>query len=404
MDIGGKDVMRTVADDARMVSGGGGNRRNRRRVVTEAEDEARARGEQEYKRSADDEPGDGRICAHGSEVAVGSPFFGAGKRGNRVGRAVSRFIANGSRSVRSGVDWCCVGEAVIRYVGLLVKIVRTTASAAKLRDAARRGSLALVPTMGALHAGHLSLIRRARKLAGDDGMVVVSIFVNPAQFWPNEDFASYPRTFAEDCRMCRQAGVDAVFAPSAQTIYPEGFSTYVNEERVSLGLCGGSRPGHFRGVCTVVLKLFNLLGPDVAVFGEKDYQQGAVIRRMVRDLNVPVRIVMSPTVREADGLALSSRNRRLTPAERLEAPLIRRALLLARDAKTGKPAELVKLARRELAKARLGKIDYVEALDAETLEAPRKGARELVVACAVFFGKTRLIDNVRRKADASGTR
>lgn len=258
--------------------------------------------------------------------------------------------------------------------------------------------------MGALHAGHLSLIRRARKLAGDDGMVVVSIFVNPAQFGPNEDFASYPRTFAEDCRMCRQAGVDAVFAPSAQTIYPEGFSTYVNEERVSLGLCGGSRPGHFRGVCTVVLKLFNLLGPDVAVFGEKDYQQGAVIRRMVRDLNVPVRIVMSPTVREADGLALSSRNRRLTPAERLEAPLIRRALLLARDAKTGKPAELVKLARRELAKARLGKIDYVEALDAETLEAPRKGARELVVACAVFFGKTRLIDNVRRKADASGTR
>ncbi len=255
----------------------------------------------------------------------------------------------------------------------------------------------LVPTMGALHEGHASLMRRARKIAGPKGRVAVSIFVNPAQFGPGEDFSRYPRTFASDCRLCEAAGVDVVFHPEADEMYPEAFSTYVDEARVSVGLCGRSRPGHFRGVCTVVLKLFNLLGPDAAVFGEKDYQQSAVIRRMVRDLNVPVKIVTAPTVREADGLALSSRNAYLSAEERAQAPAIRRALLLARDSPSAREGELARLVRREIAKAPLAKIDYVEVLDADTLEKPGATTRELLIACAVYFGKTRLIDNVRRK-------
>jgi pantoate--beta-alanine ligase len=276
-----------------------------------------------------------------------------------------------------------------------VKIIRTPSRAAQLRQDTGRRPLVLVPTMGALHAGHVSLMRKARKLAGEEGRVVVSIFVNPTQFGPGEDFSRYPRTFARDCRLCEEAGVDVVFHPGAEDIYPEGFSTYVDEERVSLGLCGKSRPGHFRGVCTVVLKLFNIIAPDAAVFGEKDYQQVAVIRGMVRDLNVPVRIVAAPTVREADGLALSSRNAYLSPEERLEAPVIRRALLLARDAPRARPADIERLVRRAIAKAPLARIDYIEVLDARTLEKPGPATRELVIACAVWFGRTRLIDNIR---------
>jgi len=286
----------------------------------------------------------------------------------------------------------------IYYTGPLVKIVRTVSGAARLRETR---PLVLVPTMGALHAGHVSLMHNARKLAGPTGTVVASIFVNPAQFGPNEDFSRYPRTFARDCGLCREAGVDVVFHPEAEEMYGAGYSTYVNEERVSRGLCGASRPGHFRGVCTVVLKLFNIVGPDVAVFGEKDYQQVAVIRRMAADLNVPVRIVTAPTVREADGLALSSRNAFLNAEERAQAPAIRRALLLARDARYERPADLARLVRREIATARLAKIDYVEVLDAMTLETPGPETRALVIACAVFFGKTRLIDNILiRKAHA----
>ena len=250
--------------------------------------------------------------------------------------------------------------------------------------------------MGALHAGHISLMHRARRLAGRGGTVAASIFVNPAQFGPKEDFSRYPRTFKKDARLCREAGVDLIFHPSPQEIYPADYSTYVDEERLSLGLCGKSRPGHFRGVCTVVLKLFNILAPETAVFGEKDYQQVAVIRRMVRDLNVPVRIVTAPTVREADGLAMSSRNAYLTPGQRAQATVLRRALLLARDAASTRPADLARIARREIATAPLAKIDYIEVLDSETLEKPSAATREAVIACAVFFGKTRLIDNIRR--------
>jgi pantoate--beta-alanine ligase len=282
-----------------------------------------------------------------------------------------------------------------------VKIIRTASRAAQFRRDTEGRALVLVPTMGALHAGHLSLMRKARKLAGARGTVAASIFVNPAQFGPGEDFSRYPRPFARDCRLCEEAGVDVVFHPEPDAIYPAGFSTHVDEERVSLGQCGKSRPGHFRGVCTVVLKLFNIIGPDAAVFGEKDYQQVAVIRRMVRDLNVPVRIVAAPTVREADGLALSSRNAYLTPEERAQAPVIRRALLLARHAHSARPADLARLMRREIARAPLAKIDYVEVLDARTLEKPGTATRELVIACAVWFGKTRLIDNVRRKSCVS---
>ena len=279
-----------------------------------------------------------------------------------------------------------------------MKILRTAASAAKLRRLKRPGRpLVLVPTMGALHAGHLSLIRKARTLAGRKGLVVVSIFVNPTQFGPGEDFSRYPRTFPADRKLCEEAGVDFLFHPDPAEIYPPGFSTYINEERLSLGLCGKTRPGHFRGVCTVVLKLFNIVAPDTAIFGEKDYQQAAIIRRMVADLNVPVRIVTAPTVREPDGLALSSRNAYLTPEERSQATAIRRALLLARDASLQRPAELARLVRREIKTASLAKIDYVEVLDARTLEPPASSTRELVIACAVWLGRTRLLDNIRRK-------
>jgi pantoate--beta-alanine ligase len=239
-------------------------------------------------------------------------------------------------------------------------------------------------------------MRKARRLAGPHGKVAVSIFVNPAQFGPGEDFSRYPRTFPSDCRLCEQTGMDAVFYPDVDAMYPPGFSTYVDEERVSLGLCGKSRPGHFRGVCTVVLKLFNIIAPDAAVFGEKDYQQATVIRRMVSDLNVPVRIVTAPTVREADGLALSSRNAYLSPGERSQAPVIRRALLQARDAASARPAGLERIVRRVIGTASLAKIDYIEVLDARTLEKPHPETRQLLIACAVWFGKTRLIDNVRR--------
>jgi len=282
-----------------------------------------------------------------------------------------------------------------------LKILRNASRVSQLCRGLKAGAgrpLVLVPTMGALHAGHVSLMRKARKLAGPKGTVVASIFVNPAQFGPNEDFSRYPRRFAQDCRLCREAGVDLVFHPEADEMYASGYSTYVEEERVSRGLCGKTRPGHFRGVCTVVLKLFNIVSPDAAVFGEKDYQQVAVLRRMVRDLNVPVRIVPAPIVREADGLALSSRNAFLSAEERAQAPAIRRALLLARDAAYARPNDLARLARREIAKARLSKVDYVEVLDAATLAPPGHETRELVIACAVYFGRTRLIDNVRRSA------
>ncbi len=262
---------------------------------------------------------------------------------------------------------------------------------------AASGAVVLVPTMGALHRGHAALIAKARKLAGRDGLVVVSIFVNPAQFGPKEDFSRYPRTFAADRKLCAEHGADVIFNPAVGTIYPAGFSTLVDETEVSAALCGLSRPGHFRGVCTVVLKLFQITQPDLAVFGLKDFQQCAVLRRMVRDLNLPVRLVPVATVREADGLALSSRNRYLSDAERAQAPVLRRSLLAAAaafQAGENRASKLRQLILKIIATAPLARPDYVEIADADSLRPVREVRRGTVFALAVFFGKTRLIDNL----------
>jgi pantoate--beta-alanine ligase len=252
--------------------------------------------------------------------------------------------------------------------------------------------------MGALHAGHAALVKRARKLASPAGTVVVSIFVNPTQFGPKEDFAKYPRPFAEDRAVCEAHGANAIFHPTAAGMYASDHSTWVDEESVSGPLCGASRPGHFRGVCTVVLKLFTITQPDIAVFGLKDYQQFTVLRRMVRDLNLPVRMIGAPTVRERDGLALSSRNKYLTEEERSQAPIIRRALEAAHAAYKRGVREAEKLRRlvwQTISTVPLARIDYVEVVDANSLELLKHVQGRGVIAAAVFFGTTRLIDNIQ---------
>ncbi len=259
----------------------------------------------------------------------------------------------------------------------------------------RRGrSIVLVPTMGFLHEGHLSLIRRGRRL-GD--VLVVSLFVNPTQFGPGEDLDRYPRDFRRDARLCRAEGVDILFAPRAEDLYAPDHSTWVLEERLSRGLCGRSRPGHFRGVTTVVAKLFHIVSPDVAVFGRKDYQQAMVIRRMVRDLDFPVKIVTAPTVREPDGLAMSSRNAYLDGDHRRQATSLKKALDAAVSALNGgqRDAERIRrlLRRRIRAAAPDARIDYAEVVDAETLEPVRTISGPVALALAVYLGETRLIDN-----------
>ena len=255
-------------------------------------------------------------------------------------------------------------------------------------------TLAVVPTMGFLHEGHLSLIDTARKNGATK--IVLTNFVNPTQFGPNEDFDAYPRDLERDLELCRSKGVDAVFAPEAKEMYPSDSSTWVAEEVLSKGLCGRSRPIHFRGVATVVTKLFNATLPHLAVFGQKDAQQACVIRRMVRDLNVPVRIVVSPIVREPDGLAKSSRNKYLSPEDRNRALSLSRAVFAIEAAvKNGarETAPLIEKAVASITEAG-GKVDYVEAVDAETLVPVTTIERPVLFAAAVFFGKTRLIDNI----------
>jgi pantoate--beta-alanine ligase len=278
-----------------------------------------------------------------------------------------------------------------------LKVIGSISATRRLLSAAR-APVVFVPTMGALHRGHTTLMDRARKLAGPKGTVVVSIFVNPTQFGPKEDFSRYPRPFPADKKLCAAHGVDLIFHPSAAEIYPEGFSTYVEETEVSQYLCGASRPGHFRGVCTIVNTLFQIVQPHTAVFGLKDFQQCAVIRRMVRDLHLPVRIVGVETVREADGLALSSRNRYLWPEERTQAPILRAALLAAKKAWQGgetNPSRLRQLIVKKIGTASLARIDYVEIADADSLHPIKRADRNTVMALAVFFGETRLIDNLR---------
>lgn len=262
----------------------------------------------------------------------------------------------------------------------------------------RKGArVGFVPTMGYLHAGHIWLVKRARQLVGPKGLVVVSIFVNPTQFAPTEDLARYPRDLARDKKLCRNAGTNVLFVPKDRDIYPEGFSTFVVEEKLSQSMEGASRPTHFRGVTTVVLKLFNLVQPDFAVFGAKDFQQAAVVRRMVRDLNVPAKIVVAPTMREHDGLAMSSRNKYLEGDLRAQAAVLFQALAKARGAvrnghamaATALQSELRALIERQPA----ARVDYIEFFNPLTLEKVEQVGRDAHMALAVFIGKTRLIDN-----------
>lgn len=272
--------------------------------------------------------------------------------------------------------------------------VRTALDEARARGA----TVGLVPTMGALHEGHLSLIRAAR---AENDVVVVSIFVNPTQFGPQEDLERYPRDLERDGEMCAGAGADLIFSPTVGEMYPERYSTWVEVEDLTSGLCGRSRQGHFRGVCTIVTKLLNICRPDRVYFGEKDAQQLAVIRRMVRDLDMRVEIVPCPTVREADGLAMSSRNSRLTPPQRKQAPVLYRALTAARElVREGERDSAVVdgAIRSVLTEAPLGEVEYVEIVRADDLTPVDTIGGECLVALAVRFGDTRLIDNMRVSA------
>lgn len=253
----------------------------------------------------------------------------------------------------------------------------------------------LVPTMGALHKAHGEMVRVASKHAGHDGEVALSIFVNPLQFEPGSDYERYPRSEKTDEEFCRNAGVDLLFRPSVAEMYADDRSVFVEESFLSNTLEGKSRPGHFRGVCTVVAKLFNVLSPDAALFGEKDFQQLVIVRRMVRDLNFKTDIIAVPTVREEDGLACSSRNQYLNIEERKQAPVLHRALLAAANAGNKSAREIVELVSKVIDEAPLARIDYVEVADSETLQPLETVRPNSLIALAVSFGKTRLIDNIR---------
>jgi pantoate--beta-alanine ligase len=275
--------------------------------------------------------------------------------------------------------------------------VIVTAQAMQDWSHAARGAgkrIGLVPTMGALHRGHLSLIERAR---AECGAVAMSIYVNPLQFGPGEDFRTYPRDPEKDAALADSAGCDLLFVPPDKEIHPPGHRTFVEVQGMQDVLCGRSRPGHFRGVATVVAKLFTIVRPDVAFFGEKDAQQVRIIRRMERDLHLGVEIVSCPTVREADGLALSSRNAYLTDAERRAAPVLHRALRAAADrARSGETdtARLLALLRDTIASEPLARLDYAEAVDGETLEPVTAAGPGTLLAVAAWFGRARLIDNI----------
>ncbi len=280
-----------------------------------------------------------------------------------------------------------------------IQEIRAVCSTAR-RDGKRLG---LVPTMGALHQGHLSLVRAAKAQCD---VVAVSIFVNPTQFGPNEDFAKYPCTLEKDCALLEKEGVDLVFAPSVDEMYPPNAATYVTVEGLSNKLCGKSRPGHFRGVTTVVAKLFHIIEPDVAFFGQKDAAQVAIIRRMVRDLNMPVQIAVCPIVREADGLAMSSRNSYLDPQQRKSALVLYRSLMQVQKQFEGgehNSANLIAAAKEVFAEEPSVQLDYFEIVDPATLDAVGKITGDTLVAVAAFVGATRLIDNLPLPADPSRT-
>ncbi len=274
-----------------------------------------------------------------------------------------------------------------------MNVITTVAEMVAARNALPR-LIGLVPTMGYLHEGHMTLARWAKR---DCHSVVASIFVNPTQFGPGEDFAAYPRDMERDLAMLRKEGVDIVFAPTVEEIYPQGFSTYVNVEKTTEVLEGARRPGHFRGVATVVAKLFTVVRPDKSYFGQKDGQQVAVIKRMTADLVLGTEIVVVPTVREADGLAMSSRNVYLTPAERAAAPVLYRALCRARDmhrAGERSAATLRQEVTHMIGADPLAKLDYISIADAATLQELETVDRPAMISLACRFGRARLIDNV----------
>ena len=273
-----------------------------------------------------------------------------------------------------------------------MKILTTIAEAQAQRRGKRR---LLVPTMGALHKAHGELIRVARERAGKDGEVAVSIFVNPLQFEPSGDYQKYPRPEKADEEFCRAAGVDLLFRPSVDEMYLADRSTFVEETSLATTLEGKARPSHFRGVCTVVAKLLHILAPEAAVFGEKDFQQLAIVRRMVRDLNLKVDIVGVPTVREEDGLACSSRNQYLSGEERKQATVLYKALQAAVESRQSSAQGIIDLVCKVIEEAPLARIDYVEIVDSENLQPVAVVRPKSLLAIAVFFGGTRLIDNIR---------
>lgn len=264
-----------------------------------------------------------------------------------------------------------------------------------MKDIKKQGrSIGFVPTMGYLHEGHMSLIKRAR---GENEVVVVSVFVNPTQFGPNEDYERYPRDEERDKKMCEEAGCDILFMPNKDDMYRENYSTYVEVHGLTEGLCGAKRPGHFRGVATIVTKLFNIVKPDRAYFGQKDAQQLAVIKRMVKDLDFDIEIVGCEIVRDVDGLALSSRNTYLSEEERKQAPILYKSLLKAKEEiEKGERAseKLIDLIKTTILEMPDAQIDYIEIVNNETLKPIEKVEGEVLIALAVKFGKTRLIDNM----------
>ncbi len=280
---------------------------------------------------------------------------------------------------------------VLRKMKVVRKIKRMQSIA---WEAKRKGkTIGFVPTMGYLHEGHLNLVRIARKRSD---LSVVSIFVNPLQFGPKEDFKEYPRDINRDKKLLEREKVDILFYPDEKEMYPDDFATYIKIERLTEGLCGRSRPGHFQGVATVVGKLFNIVMPDFAVFGQKDAQQALVIKRMVRDLNLPIKIIVAPTVREKDGLAMSSRNIYLAPNERKEATVLYHSLMMAREMikKGERNPSLIIGKMREMIEEKNGKIDYISIVDTKELRDLDLIKGEVLIALAVYFGKTRLIDNI----------
>lgn len=274
-----------------------------------------------------------------------------------------------------------------------MKILKSISEVRRVVNNNKDKQIGFVPTMGFLHEGHLSLIKKARE---ENELVFVSIFVNPTQFGENEDLDSYPRDLERDSNLCLNAGVDYIFLPSANEMYGENFSTFVQVDKLREGLCGKSRPVHFNGVCTVVTKLFNIVKPNKVYFGEKDAQQLAIIKRLVKDLNIDVEIIGCPIVREEDGLAKSSRNSYLSEKERIEARVLSMGLKKCKallESGERDVQALKKVIEEEINKAESSKIDYIEIVDSESLQEVETVKNKILVAIAVFIGKTRLIDN-----------